>query len=361
MNAPERIVPDEATIAASINSAERLDSLRRTGLLDTPPEECFDRLTRLAAKLIGVQATFISLVDQSRDFYKSSYGFGEPLASQRQLEGLTLCHYTILSDGPLVLKDASATPVFRDVPTVESLGVKAYVGIPLVTEDGQTIGSFCAIDFTPREWTDQDIEILTELAHSTLREIKLSAALKEVKGVNDLLEVKILEINAVNQHLECLATTDPLTGLSNRRVFKNRLQAEMAAVARRPSPLSVALVDADNFKRVNDRLGHVAGDAVLQAIASLLTLSAREIDLVARIGGEEFAIILPGTDRAGALQAAERFRAGVADAVWPEMPVTVSIGIATLMENEDAEQLVKRADVALYLSKDQGRNRTTQA
>src|SRR3954462_13277742 len=112
----------------------RLDALLQTSLLDTPAEESFDRLTRLtrlAAKLTGVPATFISLVDEGRDFYKSCFGFGEPLATTRQLEGTTFCHYAIVSSGPLLIPDTMADPVFRDVPTVQSLGVRAYAGIPL--------------------------------------------------------------------------------------------------------------------------------------------------------------------------------------------------------------------------------------
>jgi signal transduction histidine kinase len=166
---------------ASVADAERLVAVRRTGLLDTPAEESFDRLTRLAAKLIGVPATFISLVDEGRDFYKSCFGFGEPLATTRQLQGTTFCHYAIVSSGPLLIPDTMADPVFRGVPTVESLGVRAYAGIPLITDEGHAIGSFCAIDFVPRQWTELDVEILTELAASALREIKLRAALTEAE------------------------------------------------------------------------------------------------------------------------------------------------------------------------------------
>ena len=160
---------------------ERVEAVLRTRLLDTPPEESFDRLTRLAAKLIDAPATFISLVDEQRDFYKSCFGFGEPLASARQLEGRTFCHLAIVSAGPLIISDTLTDPVFREVPTVKSLGVRAYVGIPLVTDEGQAIGSFCAIDNKPREWTALEVEILTELAASALREIKLRTALTEAK------------------------------------------------------------------------------------------------------------------------------------------------------------------------------------
>ena len=167
--------------ASAVADPGRLKAVLHTGLLDTPAEESFDRLTRLAAKLTGVPATFISLVDEGRDFYKSCFGFGEPLATTRQLEGTTFCHYAMVSSGPLLIPDTMADPVFRDVPTVQSLGVRAYAGIPLVTDEGHAIGSFCAIDFVPRQWTELDVEILTELAASALREIKLRAALTEAE------------------------------------------------------------------------------------------------------------------------------------------------------------------------------------
>ena len=168
-------------LASSLRDRDRLEALRRTQLLDTPPEESFDRLTRLAARLVKVPATFISLVDEQRDFYKSCFGFGEPLATTRQLEGQTFCHHALVSAGPLLIPDTMADARFRDVPTVQSLGVRAYAGIPLVTDSGQTIGSFCAIDFEPRAWSALDVEILSELAASAMREIKLRMALTEAE------------------------------------------------------------------------------------------------------------------------------------------------------------------------------------
>jgi signal transduction histidine kinase len=163
---------------SAVGDRFRLAAVLQSGLLDTPPEESFDRLTRLAAKLIGVPTTFISLVDQGRDFYKSCFGFGEPLTSTRQIEGRTFCHHAIVSAGPLVIDDTMVDPVFREIPTVQSLGVRAYAGIPLITDDGHAIGSFCAIDFAPRAWSPIDVEILTELAGSAMREIKLRSAVR---------------------------------------------------------------------------------------------------------------------------------------------------------------------------------------
>lgn len=155
-----------------VQSPKRLDAVARTGLLDTPPEPSLDDLTRRAAALLGVPATFISLVDRDRDFYKSHFGFGEPLNSVRQLEGRTFCHYAIASEGPLVIDDTHRDPVYRNVPTVTTLGVRSYLGVPLRLEDGEVIGSFCAIDFEPRSWSESDIETMRDLAQSTLREIR---------------------------------------------------------------------------------------------------------------------------------------------------------------------------------------------
>ena len=164
----------------AIADPDRLLAVAATGLLDSPPEQVFDRLTRLAARLIGAPVTFLSLIDNHRDFYKSHCGFGEPLASTRQLDGRTFCHFTLVSDGPLVIDDVTAHPLFREVPTVKSLAVRAYAGIPLVL-DGHNIGSFCAIDFAPRAWSELDVETLQELANAAMREISLRRLAQEAQ------------------------------------------------------------------------------------------------------------------------------------------------------------------------------------
>lgn len=165
-------IPTNEALRA-VHDPERIAALRRTGLLDSDAEEAFDRMTHLAVKLLRVPAAFISLVDYDRDFYMSAHGFGEPLATSRELTGRTFCHYAIESDQPLVINDARADPVYRTVPTVESLGVAAYVGVPLPGPEGHILGSFCAIDTTPRHWTSEEVDILSELAASARREIEL--------------------------------------------------------------------------------------------------------------------------------------------------------------------------------------------
>ena len=352
--------PKKSIIQSIIADPKRIEAVRHTALLDTPPEESFDRLTRLAAKLIEVPATFIALVDSNRDFYKSEFGFCEPLASARQLEGRTFCHYAIATGENLVLNDVTKELTFRDVPTVKTLGVRAYVGIPLKTENGHFIGSFCAIDFKPRHWTDRDIDIISDLAHSTMREIELRTLIEESISTNLQLVHQIEKVSELNHRLEKLTTTDPLTGASNRRAFESRLAQEFSLIERRPTLLSLIIIDVDRFKSINDIYGHAAGDSVLQSIVALLTKSARTIDMVARIGGEEFAIILPNTDEVGALMIAERMRAAVENELAPNISVTISLGVATLLKIEQASSLFVRADKAMYLAKNNGGNLVVQ-
>jgi PAS domain S-box-containing protein len=187
---------EQTKVIAAISDPGRLAIARATNLLDSGTEEAFDRLTRLAAKLTGAPVTFISIVDEDRDFYKSCFGFPEPLASERQMTGTTFCHYALVSDGPLVIENTIDHPIYRNVPTVESLGVRAYLGVPLVTSTGHAIGSFCAIDFKPRPWTKLDIEVLQELAASTLREIELRMAVQTLDDERRRLAVLLQHIPA---------------------------------------------------------------------------------------------------------------------------------------------------------------------
>ncbi len=158
---------------AAVSDPRRLAAVNATGLLDSPVSGGFDRLTRIGAQLLGVQTTFISLVDAHRDFYLSHCGFAEPLASARQLTGQTFCHFTIEAETPLVIPDTKAHPVYCNVPTVKLLGVAAYLGAPLVLLSGEVIGAFCAVDVVPRAWTELQIQNAVDVASLVVSEIEL--------------------------------------------------------------------------------------------------------------------------------------------------------------------------------------------
>jgi signal transduction histidine kinase len=201
----------QATVPDARTSPARLAAVQATGLLDSEIEEVFDRLTRLAVRLVRVPASFISLVDEDRDFYKSACGFGEPLASAREMSGPTFCHYTVARSTPLVIPDTAADPVYREVPTVKSLGVAAYVGVPLIVS-GQTIGAFCTIDVNPRQWTTDEVEVLVELAASVQREIELRGALaandrqrSELETSNQQLQEQAVELEMQAEELHATA------------------------------------------------------------------------------------------------------------------------------------------------------------
>ncbi len=162
--------------------------------------------------------------------------------------------------------------------------------------------------------------------------------------------------------LEKQAHTDPLTGLANRRHFFEVAEAELARSRRYEAPLSLLMLDIDHFKEVNDAHGHRAGDRVLQQLARSCLEVLRTVDVVGRVGGEEFAILLPETDVDGAVEVAERLRAAIAAVGIPReegvpLRVTVSIGVSTLAGNANLDTLMSQADDALYDAKHRGRNR----
>ncbi len=171
-----------------------------------------------------------------------------------------------------------------------------------------------------------------------------------------------LRITSLVEEAQRAATTDPLTGLMNRRAFLNALDLERARSIRHAYALSLLLLDVDHFKSINDRLGHAAGDSVLSALARLLQHQARKVDIVGRWGGEEFVVALSGAEEAGAQMAAERIRAAVQGMVMEdedgqEVRVTISIGACSMTAGESADQLLDRADQAMYQAKAGGRNR----
>jgi diguanylate cyclase (GGDEF)-like protein len=170
------------------------------------------------------------------------------------------------------------------------------------------------------------------------------------------------ELEAANDRLRNLAVTDDLTGLRNRRAFEERLAFEFSMARRKKRDLSVVLVDADDFKKVNDVLGHPAGDSVLQQLAKVLQETVRLTDLAVRFGGEEFAVILPESDERSAQLWCGRLQKALADAAWEHAPVTVSMGVAGMSAAcVDGSHLVAMADQALYRAKRMGKDRFVSA
>jgi formate hydrogenlyase transcriptional activator len=190
-----------------IENEARLEALRRTSLLDSPPEEAFDRLTRLAATVLGVPVALVSLVAGDRQFFKSQCGLPEPLASARQ-GPLThsFCKHAVGSREPLVVADARGDPLFKNYP--DAIGVVAYAGIPLITSEGHALGTFCVVDWRPHDWTEAEIGILRVLAASTMSEIELRRLVGELRtltaNLKGLVESRTSELRASEERWRVL-------------------------------------------------------------------------------------------------------------------------------------------------------------
>lgn len=308
----------------------RLEALLRYDILDTPPEPAFTRIADLVRLIFGVETSIVSLMDAHRQWYKAANG----TPRSENARDIAFCDNVVMTGAALIVPDATKDDRFRNNPLVTAeQGVRFYAGVPLTTEDGHNIGTICAVDSSPRQFTDRELAILNELARFAMSELELRR----------------------------LATTDGLTGISTRRAFKEDAQKFLSLARRHRSQLSAIAFDVDKFKAVNDTYGHAAGDVVLKAVSKVAEESLRESDLLGRVGGEEFAVILPDADEAAAIAVAEKLRHAIARLLFPHsrppMSVTASFGIASFDPGrDDYDSLMLKADEALYEAKRSGRN-----
>ncbi|WP_088547043.1 sensor domain-containing diguanylate cyclase [Paenibacillus aquistagni] len=186
-------------------------------------------------------------------------------------------------------------------------------------------------------------------------------ALAKLETLHAEIEKKQAELLEMNALLLEMSHTDKLTGLKNRRYFQEALDELIQGYPVDHQPFSLFILDIDHFKRVNDTYGHQIGDDVLERLGSILKSQARKEDIAARYGGEEFVLLLPQVDRDESTEMAENLRHIVACSIWETASITVSIGIATYTQDDTSTSLLKKADKALYLSKEMGRNRVTHA
>lgn len=323
---------NSAVVGTEAWEQERLDALGRLDVLDTPPEPEYDRIARLVKNIFGVNIAIVSMIDAHRQWYKACIGM--PVGEVPR--GDSFCTLTIREVGPVVAPDATKDPRFADNPYVKGPPhVRFYAGMPLRTAEGHAVGTLCAIDYQPHEFGDREVEILRDLAGVVMSEIELRQQ----------------------------ASTDVLTGTLSRRAFRDDGSNAVALSQRHDNSLSCIAVDLDHFKKINDTYGHAAGDKVLRIAAQLMRDNLRQSDMVARIGGEEFAILLPHTGLAAAFDVAEKLRQRIEAAVVDigdnrTIAVTASFGVSELGgEAKDIDSLLARADTALYEAKATGRNR----
>lgn len=311
----------------------RLAALDRYEILDTEPEEAFDRITRLTKTVLQMPIVIVSLADKDRQWYKSSQGVE---GTEYPRHDSSFCRHAIKQTEPFIVSDTLEDPRFAENPRVVGAPkVRFYAGVPLRSRDGYNIGTLCSMDTKVRQLSSDQVEILRDLARLVVDELEL----------------------------RLLATTDSLTGAMSRRAFLAEARRDVARAERERDELSCILIDLDHFKSINDTYGHGVGDLVLQRVVAKVKSELRPSDYIGRLGGEEFAVMLPGASQDLALDVAERIRSAVAAMAIQvsagEIGVTVSVGLATRTPAEKSiELLLENADAALYEAKSGGRNRT---
>ncbi len=243
------------------NESERLSTLRGLNILDTLPEERFDRLTRLAKRLFGVPIALVSIIDENRQWFKSCVGLGITETPR----DISFCGHAIHSDAILEVPDALLDQRFFDNPLVTGdPKIRFYAGCPLKVANGSRLGTLCLIDAQPRSLDEDDRQLLHDLARMAEQ-----------------------ELDAIQ-----LATTDELTTLSNKRGFEALGQHALNVCRRLNRQASLLFFDLNDFKRINDTFGHAEGDRALKTFATVLREGLRESDLAGRLGGDEFVALL---------------------------------------------------------------------
>ncbi len=217
---------EPADHAAQLNAPERLSALEAADLLDTLPEAAFDRAVRLATRVTGTPVGLVSLVDGERQFFKAQLGLGEPYASRRET-GLThsFCQYVVTADTPLCVADARTHPLLKDNLAVPDMHVVGYLGIPIHSPDGQAIGSFCAIDTAPHDWTPGEIEALQDISAGLETEIALRRTLSERQLLLEELNHRIKNLFAVVSGIVSLSLRSGDTPESMAQTLRSRIQA----------------------------------------------------------------------------------------------------------------------------------------
>ena len=319
-----------------LNEAERLAAVHAYKILDTAPEVEFDVTTRVAASLFNAPIALVALMDRDRLWFKSRHGLD---VAQLDREIAFCAHAIVRPDELLVIEDLQQDARFVDNPLVHAgPGIRFYAGAPLRDPNGLALGTLAVLATEPRKFDDHQRALLLDLSVSVMTAIESRHRALTLKQ---------------------MATTDALTGLANRIQFQSALALELRQAQLAGQSIAVLYMDLDGFKGVNDSLGHGGGDAVLREVAHRLSAQLRHGETLARMGGDEFAVVMRGgVDLRAAQALAERFVVALRQPVilprGEQVPVGVSVGIA-LQDSRAADiaGLIEQADHALYKAKSQ--------
>lgn len=312
----------------------RVNTLRALDILDTPPEERFDRLTRLARRVFNVPIALVSLVDTERLWVKSRMGE----AMTETAREISFCGHAILGNELFLIPDTLTDVRFFDNPLVQdNPHIRFYAGYPLAVPNGSKLGTLCLFDMQPRELDVEERALLRDLA-----------------------QIAEQELAAVQ-----LATLDEMTRLSNRRGFEALAGHALNMARRQHRPASLLFFDLNDFKKINDTFGHAEGDRALIAFAELLRTALRESDVIGRLGGDEFVALLSDADATHTAEIIGRMQDALNELNREQArgyDIRFSVGITEYDAARHAsfEALLAEADVAMYANKEQIKARPAQ-
>ncbi len=332
----------------AVRRASQLELLNRIGVaitsgleLDTVLRNLFEQ----CRELMPIDSFYVALLEPDSGKINFPLYFHESRYINRKQQHLTqrpgLTGHVIHTRQTLYLSDMNDARLVSGLSIIQADGrpARSYLGVPLIVQDN-VIGVISVQSFLVDAYTSEQIHILEMVA------IQAAIALENARLFSEV---------------QRLAITDSMTGLYNRRHFLELAEREFERIQRYPGPLSIILFDIDYFKRVNDTLGHLAGDQALRMLAETCRKTIRQADTLGRYGGEEFLVLLPNTDLENAVAQAERLRCQVESLPIPTergtIKITISLGVAGYRPGDTLDSLIRRADDAMYHAKNNGRNR----
>jgi len=325
----------------------RLAVLDRLDIMHTGDEASFDRLTRLTARYFHSAYALIVLLDDRHAFIKSTIGADPPWGNGRVVPVMnSWCRFVVANEKPMAVDDATVHPLVRESSYVGG-GARSYLGVPLVVES-ETMGALCVVHNETHGWTPDEQTLLDDLGHCVASEMTLRRALRDALAAEAAL-------HGYAQRYRELSMLDGATQLYNRRAFLELGAESLRAAIHHGDRCALLFVDIDGLKSVNDNRGHAVGDRLIYDASQVLRSCFRGNATVARIGGDEFAILALGCSEDGQRIAKQRIHTAVDEfnrASNRPYVLSVSVGSVALSdEAEDLDALLRSADAMMYEAK----------